>query len=285
MVGNLEPKFTRIILKQMTEYVTLEIRSTGEAKENQVENYFGAPFRSSFCVNIVVLTTNSTEAFFESVTKESRHRHLQMIFKSPAIHPYGHRPETHNGYDLRFYSNSVQNVQRVKGARHFRYKIRERKLRRSYAPKTVCIGWPIAMNLIVAKNLTPHSTFKPLRTTSSVASFPIILGLQKKSKHFESVNSIVGWASDTGHFTKWRQSTMDNLKYTSSQWLKERRNSKLYQGLEKVALEFHHPDTKPFGMENAVLCFTSTIVGSILASLAWVCEIVAFYDTSKFINF
>ncbi|CAG7725536.1 unnamed protein product [Allacma fusca] len=147
-----------------------------------------------------------------------------------------------------------------------------------FSPKTVCIGWPLAMDSIIAKNLTIHSTFNPLRTTDSISSIPVILGLKKNSKHFESVNSIVGWASDTGHFTKWRELTLDNLKYTGSQWLKDRRTSKLYQGLEKLAQEFHHLATKPFGMENVVLCFTTAIVGSFLATLAWLCEIVVSYD-------
>ncbi|CAG7717473.1 unnamed protein product [Allacma fusca] len=153
-----------------------------------------------------------------------------------------------------------------------------------FSTKTVCIGWPIVMDPIIANNLTIHSTFNPLRTTASVSSFPIILGLTKYSKHFDSVNSIVGWASDTGHFTKWRQLTLDNLKHTSSQWLKEKRNSKLYQGLEKLSQEFHHLATKPFGMENVVLCFTSAIVGSILASLAWFFEIIVSWNKFKFKN-
>ncbi|CAG7832885.1 unnamed protein product [Allacma fusca] len=147
-----------------------------------------------------------------------------------------------------------------------------------FSPKTVCIGWPLAMDSIIAKNLTIHFTFNPLRTTDSISSFPVILGLQKNSKHFESVNSIVGWASDTGHFTKWRELTMNNLKYAGSQWVKERRNGNLYQGLEKLGQEFHHLSTKPFGMENVVLCFTTAIVGSFLASLAWLCEIFVSYD-------
>ncbi|CAG7832444.1 unnamed protein product [Allacma fusca] len=563
MVGNLKSKFTRIILKQMTEYVTLETRSTGEAIENQVKNYFGAPLHSSFCVNIIVLPTNSTEAFLESVTKERRNRRLEMLhfiflesqsflqtiwqekpvnrlkFKTGLITnsdgmilteretpvadsqqasiqrrlppsysnwnsirnkhlsigflnvlPYilmgidqkpimgmtydfiqtvfkiynvsseldisviklgksrngswdGHMRDLVTGkkdvlagiggilsrfealdfsspiafasvsfyvshpkisvkwlaivfpfdatvwilvfifciifiplfcihlklkispdkepndkmylaivipfaaliqacpriphragfltvitlfYALlvrQFYSSNLisfltfpeakvipQSFEDLSNRKDYTVyamyipgsasdvfvnetkietftKIRERLIKQKdflkclesviFSPKTVCIGWPIAMDLIIAKNLTLHSRFNPLRTADSVASFPIILGLQKNSKHFESVNSIVGWASDTGHFTKWRQSTMDNLKYTSSQWLKERRNSKLYQGLEKLAQEFHPLATKPFGMENVVLCFTTAIVGSVLASLAGVCEIVVYY--------
>ncbi|CAG7823501.1 unnamed protein product [Allacma fusca] len=529
MVGNLETEFTRIILKQMTEYVTLETRSMGEAIPNQVENYFGAPLHSSFCVNIVFLTTNSKQAFLEAVTRESRNRRLEMLhfiflesqlflqqiwqekpvkrlkFKTGLITnsagliltqretpvadsqqasiqrrlppsysnwnsirnqhlsivvlnllPYivlgtDHKPIMGMTYDFIHTVSKIYNVSRVldisltklgksrNGSRegfmgdlvtakkdllagiggiysrfealdfsctgafttlsfyashpkisvkwqaivfpidttvwilifvflialiplfyiHLKLKrcndrepsdkmylavvipfsaliescpkaevvpqsfedlsnredytiytihitggiievvfnetkietfknIRERMINQKdflkcveyaiFSPKTVCIGWPLAMDSIIAKNLTIHSTFNPLLTTDSSSSFAVILGLQKNSKHFESVNSVVGWASDTGHFTKWRELTLDNLKYTGSQWLKERRSSELYQGLEKLAQEFHHLATKPFGMENVVLCFTTAIVGSCLASLAWLCEIVVSYD-------
>ncbi|CAG7673117.1 unnamed protein product, partial [Allacma fusca] len=409
MVGNLETDFARIIVKQMTEYVTLEIQSTGEAIENQVENYFGAPLHSSFCVNIVFLTTNSKQAFLEAVTKESRNCRLEMLhflfLKSQLFLQQIWQKKPVKRLKFKTVSN-IYNVSRVLGisatklgksrngsweglmgdmvtgkkdllagiggissrfeALDFSCTVAFNSLKRSQdiepndtiylaivipfaaliesSPSipnrariltvitlfyALLVGQFYSSNLMslltfpepevvpqtfqdvsIWKDYTIYTTYlaggsieiffnetdietngfvlwkefdapfsvQPVANHVTCLEFPNNIRAQEESKHFESVNSIVGWASDTGHFTKWRQLTMDNLKYTGSQPLKQRRNGYLYQGLEKLAQEFHHLATKPFNIENFVFCFTSAIVGSFLTSLAWVCEIVSSYD-------
>ncbi|CAG7728436.1 unnamed protein product [Allacma fusca] len=166
-------------------------------------------------------------------------------------------------------------------------KIRERMIKQKdflkcaefavLSPKTVCIGYPELLVPMIAMNFTLHSAFNPLRTTPPCLSFPVNIVLQKNSKHFESVNSIVGWAIDTGHFTKWWHMTLDYLKTTGSKWLKHRRNGKTFQKLRKLSEEFQHHDTKPFGVKHFVLCFSSVLVGEVLASIIWFCEIIVSY--------
>ncbi|CAG7829045.1 unnamed protein product [Allacma fusca] len=164
-------------------------------------------------------------------------------------------------------------------------KIRERMIKQKdffkcaefavLSPKTACIGYPEILVPIIANNFTLHSGFNPLRTTPHCLSFPINVALQKNSKHFESVNSIVGWACDTGHFTKWWQMTLDYLKNAGSQWLKHRRDGKTFQKLHELLDESQHQDMKPFGVKHFVLCFCSVLVGGFLASIIWICEILS----------
>ncbi|CAG7728437.1 unnamed protein product [Allacma fusca] len=154
-----------------------------------------------------------------------------------------------------------------------------------FSAKSACIGWPVIMDPLIAKNFTLHSTFNPLRTTPPATSFSIHVLLQKYSKHYESMNSIVGWATDTGQFIKWRHMTLDNLKKTGLQWLKSRRGSEPYQRLEKLTEEFYTLGTKPFGVENFVLCFSSLLVGALLALLIWICEIIVCNVRDHNLNF
>ncbi|CAG7725997.1 unnamed protein product [Allacma fusca] len=101
-----------------------------------------------------------------------------------------------------------------------------------FSPITVCIDWPVIMDFTIARNFTLHSTFNPLLTVPPVSSSnSFSVALQKNSKHFESMNSIVGSTMDTGHFIKWKENPMDKLKHIGSKWLKET-SSELYQKLK-----------------------------------------------------
>ncbi|CAG7837871.1 unnamed protein product [Allacma fusca] len=79
-VGNLEKEFTEILIKQMSENVSLETaQPKDESPEYQFDQILGTPLHSSFCVNVVILTNNSTQVFLTTVTTESIHRRLEML--------------------------------------------------------------------------------------------------------------------------------------------------------------------------------------------------------------
>ncbi|CAG7823190.1 unnamed protein product, partial [Allacma fusca] len=97
--------------------------------------------------------------------------------------------------------------------------------------KTACISLLLIVEPFLAKNLTLHSSFNPLKISPPAFSIPVNIGLQKNSKHFESMNSIVGWALDTGQFLNWKQLTLDHLKRRGIVWMRNQRGSEIYKQL------------------------------------------------------
>ncbi|CAG7824416.1 unnamed protein product [Allacma fusca] len=108
------------------------------------------------------------------------------------------------------------------------------------------------------------------------------VALQKRSKHFQSINSIVGRIIETGQFTKWRENTVAYLKARGLVWLKGQKETDVYKKLNHLAEQLNSRTIKPFGLENFVVCFASILLGGLMATVAWVGEIVFFFGKNPY---
>ncbi|CAG7723257.1 unnamed protein product [Allacma fusca] len=143
-----------------------------------------------------------------------------------------------------------------------------------FEPRTACLGWPVVADPMMAKNFTLHSSFIPLRATSSADSPKVVVGLQKNSKHFTSFNSALTWAVDTGHYLKSAQASLEYLQRNGIAWLKQNRDGETHRKLTHLMEEFQPAATKPFGIKNFVLCFAAVLVGGCLGAITWIFEMI-----------
>ncbi|CAG7642630.1 unnamed protein product [Allacma fusca] len=119
--------------------------------------------------------------------------------------------------------------------------------------KTVCISWPIMVDNIMAKNFTLNPNLN-LALVSSSGMFAFInIGLQRYSKHTESLSSAIGWLANTGHGLRWKDNVISYLKSEGRRWLVQEKGE-IYRNITELANMFE-VQTKPFGIYHFVVSF------------------------------